>query len=198
MTNKYKYYDVRNLTGLNIYQVPNKAQAIYQDFFTKKYYILDNNSVLAFSNWRLRLPLSILIVGILAMFKINIVYCIIIGIIVYILSTFFFYKKIIPQLKETVNFKKPTYKTIFHSIAARYTRIKLLEAFATALALAIIIFIAVFSGKFNDQIKNIAIAMIVAAIVFAIFIFYLIHLKFTDTQLIAEEEDRYKYMKARK
>ena len=36
MANSYKYYDVRNLTGLNIYQVNNRAQTIYHDYFTKK------------------------------------------------------------------------------------------------------------------------------------------------------------------
>ena len=105
MANSYKYYDVRNLTGLNIYQVNNRAQTIYHDYFTKKNYVLDNYLVIAFSNWRLRLPLAILIAGIMVILKVDIVVSVAVAIVLYILSTIFFYKKFLPQLKEIANFK---------------------------------------------------------------------------------------------
>lgn len=199
MANNYKYYDVRNLTGLNIYQLTNKAQAVYHDYFTKRNYILDNYSVIAFSNWRLRLPLCILISGILIILKVNIFLAIGIALVCYILATIFFYKKFLPQLKEIANFKVPTYKTFAHAIAARYTRIKLIEAFATALAVSLIVFIGVFSSsRYSDVSKRTALIIIALGVIFAIFIYILIHLKFTDPTLIEEEENRYKYMKARK
>lgn len=198
MANSYKYYDVRNLTGLNIYQVNNRAQTIYHDYFTKKNYVLDNYSVIAFSNWRLRLPLSILIAGIMVLLNVDFTIAIAVAIVLYILSTIFFYKKFLPQLKEVANFKIPVYKTFMHAIAARYTRIKLIQALATSLAVSLIVFIGVFSsGRYSNVSKNVAIIIIILGIVFAGFIYILVHLKFTDPQLIEEEENRYKYMKAR-
>lgn len=199
MTNKYKYYDVRNLTGLNIYQVSNKAQTVYHDYFTKKNYLLDNYSVIAFSNWRLRLPLCILLSGILILLKVNVLIALGISVVCYVVATIFFYKKILPQLKEIANFEIPKYKTFMHAIAARYTRIKLIETFATSLAVSLIVFIGVFSSsKYSEVSKRTAIIIIILGVIFAIFIYILIHLKFTDPLLIEEEENRYKYMKARK
>lgn len=187
-----KYYDAKTLSGFNIYQVPEKGQTIYCDRFTKKYYIIDNRSVIAFSNWRLRLPLSILIIGIMAMLKIDLKIDIVVGVVCYIGATIFFYVRFLPQLKEIANFKKPTYKSPIHAFAARFTRMKLVKALSTCIALIIIIIVAVFTSKFTETVKYVALAMIAAAIIAGAAIFYLINLKFTDPQLRSEEE---KYLK---
>lgn len=185
-----KYYDVNNLSGLNVYQTKTKQQAIYYDPFTKTPYIISSFNVRQFSSWQLRLPTCLLAMGILFLLKVNIYVVIAVGVIAYIASTLYFHFKFLPEQPVAKDFVKPKRLDPLNEIAARCSAKTLISLMSMFLAMALIILIGYFTSNTTIIAKKITIIIIVVSLLMTVLFFYLIYLKGKQNQQIKERNKK--------
>lgn len=189
MANK-KYYDVSNLSGLNIYQTKNNQQAIYYDPFKKIGYYITSSNVRSFSSWQLRLPTCLLAMGILFLLKINIHVVIVVGVLAYIVSTIYFHFVFIPNQPVAEKFIKPKRLDPLNEIAARFSVKTLISCMSMFLAAATIITIGYFTSQTTIAAKKITISIIVVSLLLVVLMFYLIYLKGKQNQQIKDRKTK--------
>lgn len=95
------------LRGMNIY-VDKKGRTVYYDHLTKNGYIIPPNKFNSYTNYSIRLVISVLI-GYLAALFLNNNYWggLLVGISTYIAYTFVFRRKFLKDLSIIPNFKRP-------------------------------------------------------------------------------------------
>lgn len=173
----YSGYNARQLTGYNIYHIHEKNQTIYYDTFTKTGYIITNQYVSKFSTWQMRLPLSIMLGSLLVLLRLNVWLSILIGVVVYVVSTILFHTIFLKDLPIQKNFVRPKSKGFFRDLAARYPKGILRILFIMFIIMAIVMIGNQIITKAVGSARTLTIVFVVLASIAAIIIGYCMYLK---------------------
>lgn len=114
-----KTFLAKDLTGFSVYQ--NKNQTIYYDRFTKTPYIINNSSVMSFTNYQLRLPVSLLIGLGISLITANPILSLLLTIVVYAIFEYNFRTKLLANLAINTKWGKPVTKGFINKIARAYS-----------------------------------------------------------------------------
>ena len=170
-------YTNKNLKGSNIYRLKNSNQTIYYDNLTKTAFIISNKDALFFQTWQLRLPLCLMAMGLIILFTSDFKLAVIIGALLFVISSILFRFLFLNKLPVSTTFKKPESHGFIRDIAIKYSNNSL-------------ILIAVLFGSMavsliaNQIIRPIAGAkeifvyvLMILSIIVTIFLIYVINLK---------------------
>lgn len=140
-----KTFLAKDVTGFSVYQ--NKNQTIYYDKFTKTAYVLNNSSVMKFTNYQLRLPVSLL-VGLGAfLITANVLFSLIGALVVFGLMEYSFRTKFLANLAINSKWVKPKSKGLIDSFARAYTTTSLKFMIFMCIMFAVMFVVNIFLSK---------------------------------------------------
>ena len=171
MAKKNDVVNANDITGSNVYHIKN--QTLYLNPLDKQAYIITNSNAKRFTQWQLRLPLSLLVSCILILFKIDYFVSLAIGLIIFVLATYVFQTRFISHLSVQSNFTKPKSEGIVKETKKKLGKGRLQLLSILFLALSILMVINLIISKYTGTALIINIVYIVIPIIVAIVTFIL-------------------------